>query len=218
MKKLILFLAAAIGFASPHALAAANGITTEDRANISDVIARLVWSGFSSKDDIRDAAIYEPQPSLQSPEDLEWLDKQIEVELAKKRSAEAKWQSHTDFDRLNDVFKILRSAGILALHNAGNTQSDAEGDAREEWNNLGGPESGLKGFVFYHSQDVERVVESGDLYIGFSTFPGSAISALELAQQTALELQRAGFTVTVPSKVDMRILVTGVDWKKRSPQ
>jgi hypothetical protein len=218
MKKLILLLAAVVGLASPNALAAAHGITTEDRANISDVITRLVWSGCSTKNDIRDAAIYEPQPSVQSPEDLEWLDKQIEVELAKKRSAEATWPSRTNFDRLDDVFKILRSAGILAMHNAGNRQSDAEGDARDEWDNLGGPESGLKGFVFYHNQDVERVVESGDLYIGFSTFPGSTIAALELAQKTALELQKAGFTVTVPSNVDTRILVTGVDWKKRSPK
>jgi hypothetical protein len=210
MKKLILLFAAVVGLASPNALASAHGITTEDRANISNVITRLVWSGFSTKDDIRDAAIYEPQPSVQSPEDLEWLDKQIEVELAKKRN--------TSFDRLDDVFNLLRSAGILALHNAGNTQSEAEGDARDEWDNLGGPESGLKGFVFYHSQDVEHVVESGDLYIGFRTFPGSTIAALELAQQTALELQKAGFTVTVPSNVDTRILVTGVDWKKRSPQ
>jgi hypothetical protein len=217
MRKLIIFLAAAIGLALPTALAAAPGISTDDRANISAVIARLVWSGFSTKDDIRDAAIYEPQPSVQSLEDLEWLDKQIEDELVQKRAAEATWPLRTDFDRLDDVFKILRSAGILALHNAGNTQSEAQSDARKEWDNLGGPESGLKGFVFYHSQDVERVIASGDLYIGFSTFPDGTIPALELAQQTALEFVKAGFTVTVPLNVDTRILVTGVDWKKRSP-
>jgi hypothetical protein len=218
MKRMIIRLAAILGLATASAIAAEPGISPEDRTDISTVITRLVWGGFDTKADIQDAAIYQTQPPVQSDADLKWIDQQIVQEWSKKRAAEATWPARTDWDRLDDAFKALRTQGILALHNAGNTQSDARDDASEEWQRLGGPKSGLKGFIFYHGQDVERVIADGELYIGFSTFPESPIPALELVQQTVLELKKAGFTVTSPSNVDTRILTTGIDWKKRSPK
>lgn len=218
MKRMMIRLAAILGLASAPAIAVGSGLTVEDRADISAVITQLVWGGFDTRDDILDAAIYQTQPPVQSKADLKWLDLPIDLELAKKRAAEATWPARTDWNRLDDVFHALRSAGILALHNAGNTQSDARDDASEEWHRLGGSKSGLKGFVFYHGQDVERVIADGELYIGFSTFPESPVPALELVQQTVFALKKAGFTVTAPPDVDTRILITGIDWKKRSPR
>lgn len=218
MKQLLIRLAALLGLVAVPAIAAEPAISPEDREDITAVIARMIWGGFDSKDDIRDAAIYQTQPRVSSPTDLKWLDARIDQEWAKKRAAEETWSVRTDYDRLDDVFKGLRTKGILALHNAGNTQSDARDDASEEWHRLGGPKSGLMGFVFYHSQDVEGVIASGDLYIGFATFPGGSVSALELAEQAASALKKVGFTVTSPPNVDTRILITGIDWKKRSPK
>ena len=222
MKRIRIWLTALLGLASitstPAVIAAGSGITAEDRADISAVITRLVWGGFDTKDDIRDAAIYQTQPPVQSKADLKWLDSHIEAEWSKKRAAEATWPARTDFDRLDDVFKVLRADGLLALHNAGNTQSDARDDASEEWHRLGGAKSGLKGFIFYHGQDVERVIADGDLYIGFSTLPDSTVTALAIAQLTASALKKAGFKVTAPPDVHTRILMSGIDWKKRSPQ
>jgi hypothetical protein len=212
------FLTALFGAAALGTAAAGTGISAQDREDISACIARLVWGGFDTKADIHDAAIYQTQPPVQSPVDLAWLDKKIAQEWAKKRTAEATWPARTDFDRLDDVFKSLRSAGVLALHNAGNTQSDAHSDAGEEWHRLGGPKSELKGFVFYLGQDVEGVITDGNLYIGFATTPNSPWTALELIQRTVLELKTAGFAVVAPKDVDTRILVTGLDWKKRSPE
>lgn len=221
MKRIRTWLAALVSLSSitsAPAIAAAPGISPEDRADISECITRLVWGGFDTKDDICDAAIYQTQPPVQAHADLQWIDSQIDAEWSKKRAAEASWPARTDWDRLDDVFKALRTQGILALHNAGNTQSDARDDASEEWHRLGGPKSSLNGFVFYHGQDVGSVISDGELYIGFSTFPEGTVPALELVQQTALELKKAGFKVTAPPNVDTRILITGVDWKKRSPQ
>lgn len=154
---------------------------------------------------------------MRSKFDLDWIDQQLDAEWSRKRTAETTWPLHTDFDRLDKVFTALRSAGILALHNAGNTQSDARDDAIEEWHRLGGAKSGLKGFIFYHGQDVEHVMADGKLYIGFSVFPDSPAPALELAQKTVLELQKAGFAATAPLDVNSRILITGIAWKKRNP-
>lgn len=220
MRRITTWLAAMLGFMAVIAASAAAepGISAEDKADLKAFVKRQVWGGFDTKGDIREAAIEQPQPPVQAKADLEWLDQQIDAQWSKKRAAEATWTARTDFDRLDDAFKALRSAGILAMHNAGNTQSDAREDAVEEWHRLGGAKSGLKGFIFYHGQDVEHVIADGKLYIGFSTFPESPVPALELVQQTVSELKKAGFTVTAPPDVNTRILVAGIDWKKRSPQ
>jgi hypothetical protein len=218
MKRIRTWIAALLTLASAPSIAAEATLSAEDRSDISTSIARLVWGGFNTKGDIRDDAIYQTQPPVQAKADLAWIDQQINHEWSKKRAADATWPARTDFDRLDDVFKTLRSAGIIALHNAGNTQTDARDDASEEWHRLGGANSGVKGFIFYHGQDVEHVIADGELHIGFSTFPESASPALELARQTALELKQAGFAVTPPPDVDTRILITGIDWKKWSPK
>lgn len=218
MKRHMIWLAALLGLASVSAGAAAPGISVQDKADISAAITRLVWSGFDAKDDVRDAAIHETQPPVQSATDLAWLDRQIDQEWSKKQAAEATWPARTDFNRLDDAFKAIRADGILAKHNAGNTQSDARDDASEEWHQLGGPKSGIKGFVFYHGQDVEGVRADGNLYIGFGTAPQGTVPALTIAQQSVAHLKKAGFNVTAPPDVDTRIVISGIDWKKRSPR
>jgi hypothetical protein len=218
MKRIRTWIAALLALGSAPTIAAEPALSPQDRSDISTYIIRLVWGGFNTKDDIRDDAVYQTQPPVQAKADLAWIDQQLNQEWSKKRAAEATWPVRIDFNRLDDVFKMLRTKGIIALHNAGNTQTDARDDASEEWHRLGGPKSGLQGFIFYHGQDVEHVIADGELHIGFSTFPEGASPALELARQTALELKQAGFAVTPPPDVDTRILITGIDWKKRSPK
>jgi hypothetical protein len=217
MKRFMIRLAALLGLASVPA-AAGPGISREDREDISVLITQLVWGGFDTRDDIRDAAIYQTQPPVQSPADLAWIDMQIAQEWSKKRTAEATWPTRTDFDRLDDAFKALDAKGVLALHNAGNTQSDAHGDAGQVWHDRGGRASGLHGYIYYHGQDLERVVADGQLYIGFGVFEGAQTAPIEIARIAADTLKATGFTVVVPSDDKERISITGIDWKKRSPE
>ena len=219
MKRLMIWLAALLGLASVSVDAAAPGISDQDKADISAGITRHVWGGFDTKDDVRDAAIHETQPPVQSPADLTWLDQQIDQEWSKKQAAEATWPARTDFDRLDEAFKAIRANGILALHNAGNTQSDARNDAGEEWHRLGGPKSGIRGFVFYHGQDVESVIIDQATSTSALALSRTALSRhSKIAQEAVAHLKKAGFNVTAPPDVDTRIVISGIDWKKRSPQ
>jgi hypothetical protein len=156
MKRIRTWLAALIGLTSVTTATAAAPLTPEDKTSLTvDCIRPLVWGGFDRRDDIIEAAQTLLGEPLLSPTDSAWIENEIDRHIAEKRKAEATWPATTDWDRLDSVFKNLRSAGILALHNAGNTQSDAG----EEWHRLGGPKSGLKGFIFYHGLDVEGVVK-----------------------------------------------------------
>jgi hypothetical protein len=199
--------------------APAQALSPEDQASLrSQCIRPLVWGGFETRDDIFEAAhTHLGEPKLK-PAEIKWIKAEIERQWSEKKKAEATWPATTDFDRLDAVFMALDTSGILALHNAGNTQSDAHGDAGQLWHDRGGRTSGLRGYVYYHGQDLERVVSDGQLYIGFGIFEGSNAAPIEIARQAGTALTKAGFTVKIPANADERILMTGIDWKKRSPQ
>jgi hypothetical protein len=209
-----LFGAAALGTAST-----AIALSPEDQDSLRTLCIRpLVWGGFETRDEIYEAAhTYLGEPKLK-PAEIKWIKTEIARQWSEKKTAEATWPTRTDFDRLDDVFKALGSVGILALHNAGNSQSDAHGDAGQVWHDRGGRISGLHGYIYYHGQDLERVVSDGQLYIGFGVFESAQMAPIEVARQAGAALKKAGFTVATPVDDKERISITGIDWKKRSPE
>jgi hypothetical protein len=218
ISRLIRRLAALFGTAVLCGAIAAMAITPEDQDSLrKDCIHPFVWGGFETRDGVYEAA----ETHLGEPEitdaDKAWIKAEIEREWAEKKKAEATWPEKTDFDKLDAVFQALDKSGILALHNAGNTQSDARSDAGQAWHDRGEEKSGLRGFIFYHSQDVEHVLQDGQLCIGFGVFKSGDVKLIEIARVASEALRKAGFRVTMPSNEDERILVTGIDWKKRSP-
>jgi hypothetical protein len=210
----ILLGAAVLGPAS-----AVLALPPDDQASLrKDCIRPYVWGGFETREGVYEAAeTFLGEPEL-TDADKAWIKAEIEREWEAKKKAEATWPDKTDFDRLDAVFQALDKSGILALHNAGNTQSDARSDAGQAWHERGGLKSGLRGFIFYHGQDLERVINDGQLYIGFGLFEGSDAKPIDIARAATDALAGAGFKVTMPPDEDQRILITGIDWKKRSPE
>lgn len=209
---------ALFGSAVVFGATAAMAISPEDQASLrKDCIRPFVWGGFENREGVYEAAeTFLGEPHLNDA-DKAWIKTEIEREWSEKQKAEASWPATTDFDRLDAVFQALDKSGILALHNAGNTQSDARSDAGQAWHDRGGPKSDIRGFIFYHGQDVERVIGDGQLYIGYGVVTGTKEQAVEIARESSDALSKAGFAVTAPSNADERILITGIDWKKRSP-
>jgi hypothetical protein len=219
LKRLKQWLSALFGAAVLNGASAALAISLEDQDSLrKDCIHPYVWGGFETREGVYEAAeTFLGEPEL-TDADKAWIKAEIERQWAEKKKAEATWPEKTDFDRLAAVFLALDKSGILALHNAGNTQSDARSDAGDAWYARGGLKSGLRGFIFYHGQDLERVIDDGQLYIGYGVVEGSKEQAVEIARQAVEALAKAGFSVTVPPNADQRILITGIDWKKRSPE
>ena len=128
---------------------------------ISETVRSWVWSGFYDMDDIAEML----HDIVEEDGDEERGLACAETEFLRKRAAEASWESQTDCDRLDAAFEALFERGVLALQNAGDTMSDGLDDVSEE---LGRQDVGaFWGYCFYHGQDVERAIASGELWIAF---------------------------------------------------
>ncbi len=159
----------------------------------NDIIEQLnisIKSGFYDKEEIfRNIEDY----LYEIPFDQDWTRKQIDSAYADRLKVQATWSAVTDFDKLVQAFDILNSSGIIALHNAGMTKQDGEGDSEEIHVDLLKKGIKTKGFCYYHWQDVERVVDDNHLYIGFGDFNNSDKDALEIGKQVATTLESKGF-------------------------
>jgi hypothetical protein len=197
---------------------AAMALSSDDQRSLrDDCIRTLVWGGFDDREQIFEAAeTHLGEPELK-PDEIAWITAEIGRQWTEKRTAEASWPAKTDWDRLDAVFSALDDGGIIALHDAGNTQSDSISDASEIWHDRGGENSKIAGFVYYHGQDVERVLETGELYIGYGAFGGDPAASLAVAQRAAAALSAAGFNVVTPTDAKQRILIKGITWQKCSP-
>lgn len=122
----------------------------------------------------------------------------------------------TDCDRLDAAFADLEQQGILTAQNASYTQSDGFEDVSERYYRLSKKEQkAYVGFVFFHGQDLERVLEGGPLLFAFGSGKGDKrldVKAGKLIQK-ALEVQ--GFKVKWNGKSDTRLEIPKFKWQKR---
>ena len=115
----------------------------------------------------------------------------IDSELDALARAQATWPDETDCDRLDASYAALRARGIIALHNAGYTQSDGFSDCAEVYHDLTGDEE-IVGCCFYHEQDLERALEGDGLYIAFGALEKADGADLAIGQVVRDELERVG--------------------------
>jgi hypothetical protein len=174
----------------------------------------LVRGGFDEPHQI-DTIVAE---ELYEPGQLDPVEVRAAVRAAASalRKSKAAWPAVTDCDKLDEVFDSLNRLGIVALQNAGYTQSDGYEDIRQAFHQHGNKESVI-GFCFYHRQDLNRVIESGDLYLAFGPIDpkreetdGPRIGAMIVDV-----LKAAGLSVEWNGAFGQRILVKNFDWKRR---
>lgn len=197
--------------------AAAAGLTDEDRNDVRVLIRNLAWGGFDSRADIRQTAEESLSQDTWSQSDLAWLDREVDAALDEKRRTERTWSGATAFDKLDQVFTNLKASGILALHRAGNTQSDGWDDANQFRDEAGGASSGFDATVFYHGQDLDRVLEDRVLLLTYGVFPGSMRTAQQIASETVGALVGAGFDAVAPADENQRIEIRNITWTKLTP-
>src|SRR5262249_3689865 len=140
----------------------------------------------------------------------------IDTALASLARDKASWPAVTDCDRLDQAFAALDALGIIALQNAGYTQSGGYDDVRQHHDEHA-DRNRVIGYCFYHGQDLERAVHGEGLYLAFGPIDarneateGSRIGALIVE-----ELKRAGFTVQWDGTFGKRIHIRAIDWKRR---
>ncbi|WP_198422246.1 DUF6891 domain-containing protein [Gimesia chilikensis] len=176
----------------------------------------LVRAGFYDKADLMriicDEIYYDS--NLDADQVSAAIDKRIKAWMQTQKT----WPKVTDCDKLDQVFAKLNERGIIALQNAGNTQSDGYEIFEETLKEHPQPTSVI-GYCFYHNQDLERVVDGDDLYLAFGPVKAEDEESRgpEIGKIIRQELEQAGLKVKWDGTFNERIRVTDMAWQKRNP-
>jgi hypothetical protein len=115
---------------------------------------------------------------------------------------------------LDAAFSSLNGIGIIALGNAGYEMSDGLSDVGEALHKKGG--AAVKGYCFYHGQDVERAVDGLGLYIAFGDLNNDKVTKIEIGHIVKQMLESKGFVVDWNGQSETRLKIPQFDWKRRS--
>lgn len=184
----------------------------DNEALALDAVRHYVWSGMYGADEIVEII---DESFFEGRIDHGWLRTEIDKVFRQKLAEEETWPEVTDCDRLDAVFESLGEQSILALQNAGYTQSDGLSDVSELYHQAGGEQSGIEGWCFYHGQDLESVMESGDLLLAFGHVSGEDELAEEIGRRIMRAFEAAGFGVEWDGSVKTRLKVVGILWQRR---
>lgn len=185
-------------------------MTPETREEIS----ALVRSGFYEKQRLMEIFCEE----MYAPGELRKDEVSAEIDAALNQLAKEmpNWPSVTDCERLDAVFQALNAQGIIALQNAGNTQSDGYDDCYEIYESSPNKNS-IKGYCYYHGQDLERAVRGKGLLLSFGPMnpDEEEKKGPEVGQAIQKELEKAGFKVAWKGTFADRISIPNLVWQKR---
>lgn len=176
---------------------------------ILDTIKTCVWSGFYDADDVHQII----DDILEEDADETMLRSAVAPEFEQKAVAEASWPNETDCDRLDQAFAKLNGNGIIAIQNTGYTMSDGLSDVGEELHQRG--RTNVKGYCFYHGQDLERAVSGGGLMIAFGDLDDDKTAKTEIGSLVRDVFESHGFGTVWNGDPETRINIPNVDWKRR---
>lgn len=171
-----------------------------------DHLAFLLNSGFYDADEAMEhlEEAFEDTP----PAVLDQLRVRARQLVLARRAEEATWTTPTTNDLLAVAFEDLRERHIIALHNAGFTQSDGWDDAREQ------ATARSRGVCFYHGQDVERAVEGGGLHLAFGSLRKEVADAA-IGHEIVEVLRAGGLEPRWSGQETTRIYLPPFVWQQR---
>ena len=80
-----------------------------------------------------------------------------------------------------------------------------------------GSDKPVNGFVFYHAQDVTRVIETHNMYLCFGSSDGASNTMKNVGRKLVAVLTEEGFSPIWSGDIDERIVIPDFDWKRRWP-
>lgn len=188
---------------------------TENEKYLYDHFLISIKSGFLSLDDIITETLEAVEDEgWESEISEEWIRENVTREYEKHEAKSKTWQHPTDTERLHKVFDDLCRQKIVALHNAGYTQSDALFDIKDVWQDLEDEDIKPIGYCYYHGQDLERVIETETLCIGYyGAKENNDKDAIIIGNKIVTALKDAGFNVNWNGAASKRIEVEDFNWQ-----
>ena len=75
----------------------------------------------------------------------------------------------------------------------------------------------VRGYCFYHEQDLARAVDGFGLGVAFGDLAGTDSGKREVGQLVKAELERHGFVVKWDGNPDIKIDIPQIVWQRRTP-
>ncbi len=191
--------------------------------DIREVIWNEVWFGFNPKERI--ISILDDNFSYDELPDERELNKEIERVLALKQEHERTWvpKEESDFFKLSRAFDNLHQSGIIAVHNAGYTQSDCLDTVSEILEQVN--QEGIIGYCFYHEQDIEKLIPEstsveinlpeGNLLLGFGSLHENPEVKDKIPTLILSWLERCNLRADWNGDYGSRIEIKDFTWQKR---
>ena len=177
-------------------------------------IACLVRSGYYDRDrliEVFTEEMYEPG-ELDEDDVISAIDAQFTQYEQEKLS----YPAITDCDRLDTAFARMNERGVIAIQNAGYTQSDGYDDVSEAYSERDDKEA-ILGYCFSHEQDLIRAISGDGLYFAFGPVDPAdeQTIGIQVGNIVREELENAGLPVDWEGTFEQRLRVPKLTWQKR---
>jgi hypothetical protein len=178
-------------------------------AEVRALIAREVSAGYASDEEIREQAIEMLAEDGEADDGLlDRIDNLIDKAVQGRAGEQETWTGLTDCDRLDAAFAELEASGIVCRQNWTCCQSCGLAEIGAEL------EPGSRGYVFFHQQDTDGVVETGALFLAYGACSEVKDVQLAVAEEIARTIRENGLRVEWEGSLEKRIIVH-MEWKKR---
>lgn len=186
-------------------------------------IHRLVWNGFHPDASIAGLIADASSAEALTDSDRDWIQIEVATACADKRAAESCWPAQTEYDRIEAAFVQLRKDRFIALHPGVDASTTGQQNVQFAWRAAGSFNSGIRGCCFYHEEDVDQAVTTGQLTLAFSggMIPESnkREANTRLVARRILEALRAvKFLPEWSGDLNARIELPLGQWRKRAPR
>ncbi len=215
MRRLIAGLIAAALVTSMTGSASAHGERPRDSvAETREDITIAVKAGYESRDDLIRFASEDLARALGGRDVMRLVTRMVDRALADQRKREQGWKTPTDCDRLARAFAALERSGIVARQNFSDCTTCGVTEIKGEMDDARKAGKRVRGYVFFHEQDVEHAVEDGALYLSYGAAESSEAAQLAIAREVVASLKQAGLDVAWSGRLAERIGLS-LEWKRR---
>lgn len=183
---------------------------------IRSYLAERVAEGFDSEEDIVESALEYFVEELEEKPELKELISPLTSELISKHlECQKTWQTPTDCDRLDSAFEELELNGIVCRQNFTCCQTCGHAEIWEEIEQAKQEGLAVSGYVFFHQQDTERVLEEERLFLAYGSVDNTDEATLNVAKTVFALLSERGFKLDWNGSLDKRLCVESLHWQKR---
>jgi hypothetical protein len=151
-------------------------------------------------------------PAERTTVDAAAISDEIDAAAAAALQDQVTWPSETDSDRLDRAFAALEQSHVIARQDFTCCQSCGHA---EIWDEVGDEDDVWRGYVFFHSQDTDRAIDGGGLYLGYGSATGEQAATTAIGDDVVAALRAVGLSVTWDGSLNSRIRVEPFEWRRR---